>query len=117
MDPGWFADPLKDCKMEVFLAVFDITAWAEGWGSGSGRALSSEPGSRRLGDMPEDESPTTPSDGLASSESLLREVRLILKTWRCYRDRRVFQYLKHAVCRAEDSLTHQVLRRINPTEV
>jgi hypothetical protein len=46
-----------------------------------------------------------------------RAARLVLKTWRGFRDRRVFQYLRHAVCRAEDSLTHQVLRRINPIEV
>ena len=36
--------------------------------------------------------------------------------WRSFRDRRVFAYLRHAVCRAEDSLTHQVLRKISPIE-
>ena len=40
----------------------------------------------------------------------------ILRTWRSFRDRRVFAYLRHAVCRAEDSLTHQVLRKISPVE-
>jgi len=42
--------------------------------------------------------------------------RRILKKWRGFRDRRVFAYLRHAVCRAEDSLTHQVLRKISPIE-
>ncbi len=32
----------------------------------------------------------------------------ILRKWRSYRNRRIFVYLKHAVCRAEESLTHQV---------
>ena len=40
----------------------------------------------------------------------------ILRAWRSFRDRRVFAYLRHAVCRAEDSLTHQVLRKISPIE-
>ena len=57
-------------------------------------------------------------EGRGSAEEVQqRAARLVLKTWRCFRDRRVFQYLRHAVCRAEDSLTHQVLRRINPIEV
>jgi len=42
--------------------------------------------------------------------------RRILRVWRSFRDRRVFAYLRHAVCRAEDSLTHQVLRKISPIE-
>ena len=43
-------------------------------------------------------------------------VRRIGRAWRSFRDRRVFAYLRHAVCRAEDSLTHQVLRKISPIE-
>mmetsp|Transcript_10601 Transcript_10601/g.25796 ORF Transcript_10601/g.25796 Transcript_10601/m.25796 type:complete len:373 (+) Transcript_10601:59-1177(+) len=54
--------------------------------------------------------------GGVTEEIRERAAWLVLKTWRCFRDRRVFQYLRHAVCRAEDSLTHQVLRRINPIE-
>lgn len=42
--------------------------------------------------------------------------QVILKCWRGYRDRRIFLYLRHAVCRAEDSLTHHVLRKISPVE-
>jgi hypothetical protein len=37
-----------------------------------------------------------------------RAAKRILQKWQSYRDRRIFVYLKHAVCRAEESLTHQV---------
>ncbi|EKX34623.1 hypothetical protein GUITHDRAFT_90419 [Guillardia theta CCMP2712] len=40
----------------------------------------------------------------------------IWRCWRSFRNRRIFAYLRHAVCRAEDSLTHQVLRKISPLE-
>ncbi len=42
--------------------------------------------------------------------------RRVMRAWRSFRDRRVFAYLRHAVCRAEESLTHQVLRKISPIE-
>mmetsp|Transcript_12583 Transcript_12583/g.28911 ORF Transcript_12583/g.28911 Transcript_12583/m.28911 type:complete len:337 (-) Transcript_12583:2407-3417(-) len=42
--------------------------------------------------------------------------RKIWKCWKSFRNRRIFAYLRHAVCRAEDSLTHQVLRKISPLE-
>ena len=45
-----------------------------------------------------------------------RAARKVLRAWRSFRDRRVFSYLRQAVCRAEDSLTHQVLRKVAPIE-
>ena len=48
--------------------------------------------------------------------TMQRAARKILKMWQSFRDRRVFAYLRHAVCRAEVSLTHQVLRKIAPIE-
>ena len=53
---------------------------------------------------------------LKMDSTMQRAARKILKMWQSFRDRRVFAYLRHAVCRAEVSLTHQVLRKIAPIE-
>ncbi|XP_033124978.1 putative uncharacterized protein CXorf58 [Anneissia japonica] len=41
---------------------------------------------------------------------------MIERCWCRYRDRQMFQLLKHAICAAEHSLTYEVLRKISPTE-
>ncbi|XP_077987846.1 uncharacterized protein CXorf58-like [Glandiceps talaboti] len=43
-------------------------------------------------------------------------VRIIERTWCSYRDRQMFRLLKHAICAAEHSLTHEILRKVCPTE-
>jgi hypothetical protein len=43
-------------------------------------------------------------------------VHKIFKCWIGYKNRRIFIYLRHAICRAEQSLTYQVLRKISPQE-
>jgi hypothetical protein len=54
--------------------------------------------------------------GMALDANRELAARKILKVWQSFRDRRVFAYLRHAVCRAEDSLTFQVLRKVTPIE-
>jgi hypothetical protein len=44
---------------------------------------------------------------LSKLEIERRSVNTIFKCWSGYKNRRIFIYLRHAVCRAEQSLTHQ----------
>ncbi|XP_071798955.1 uncharacterized protein CXorf58-like [Asterias amurensis] len=42
--------------------------------------------------------------------------RSIERCWCAYRDRQMFKLLKHAICAAEHSLTHEILRKVSPME-
>jgi hypothetical protein len=49
------------------------------------------------------------NDGdLSTVDIQRRSLNRIFKCWNSYKNRRIFIYLRHAICRAEQSLTHQV---------
>ncbi|XP_022095200.1 putative uncharacterized protein CXorf58 [Acanthaster planci] len=57
--------------------------------------------------------------GSAIQQRELTEIlaaRAIERCWCSYRDRQMFKLLKHAICAAEHSLTHEILRKVSPTE-
>jgi len=43
-------------------------------------------------------------------------VRIIERNWSSYKDDQMFKLLKYAICAAEHSLTHEVLRKVSPSE-
>ncbi len=56
-------------------------------------------------------------DALSTLDIERRSVNTIFKCWSGYKDRRIFIYLRHAVCRAEQSLTHQVDPTSDPQHI
>ncbi|CAL1527866.1 unnamed protein product [Lymnaea stagnalis] len=45
-----------------------------------------------------------------------KAVLSIEKAWIAYRDRQMFKLLKNSVCAAENSLSHEILRKVSPRE-
>ncbi|XP_074657958.1 uncharacterized protein CXorf58-like isoform X2 [Tubulanus polymorphus] len=43
-------------------------------------------------------------------------VRMIERAWISFRDRQMFNLVKHAICAAEHSLSYEILRKISPKE-
>jgi len=43
-------------------------------------------------------------------------VRMIERVWCSFRDKRMFKVLKRSICSAENSVTHEVLKKLNPNE-
>jgi len=68
------------------------------------------------------EAPIYTPDRKASPELNQLEVERILaaraieRAWMSYRDRKMFNLLKHATCAAESSLSYEILRKISPKE-
>jgi len=42
--------------------------------------------------------------------------RVIERAWLAYRDKKMYNLLKHATCAAEHSLSYEILRKISPKE-
>ncbi|XP_038049860.1 putative uncharacterized protein CXorf58 [Patiria miniata] len=60
---------------------------------------------------------TQPSPVLQQRElTEILAARAIERCWCSYRDRQMFKLLKHAICAAEHSLTHEILRKVSPME-
>ncbi|XP_054551785.1 uncharacterized protein CXorf58 homolog isoform X2 [Talpa occidentalis] len=45
-----------------------------------------------------------------------RAAKIIQKAWLCYSDKVIFQLLKHTVCAAEFYATHEILKKVSPSE-
>ncbi|XP_002736551.1 uncharacterized protein CXorf58-like [Saccoglossus kowalevskii] len=58
------------------------------------------------------------SQGVLSDRDVSRilATRILERAWCSYRDRQMFRLLKHAVCAAEHSLSHEILRKVCPSE-
>ncbi|KAK2150952.1 hypothetical protein LSH36_381g02102 [Paralvinella palmiformis] len=60
----------------------------------------------------------TPTKTLLTDNEIKRilAARRIERCWLGYRDRQMFKLLKHAICAAEHSLSHDILRKVSPRE-
>lgn len=58
---------------------------------------------------------TSPTLKAEEVERLLA-ARIIERAWLSYRDRKMYNLLKHATCAAEHSLSYEILRKISPKE-
>lgn len=56
--------------------------------------------------------------GKINERELIRQAAasIIERAWVTYRDKQMFRLLKHSVCAAENSLSHEILRKVCPKE-
>ncbi|XP_062940599.1 uncharacterized protein CXorf58 homolog [Cynocephalus volans] len=54
----------------------------------------------------------------AKTKTTKRDIaaQIIQRAWLCHMDKIIFQLLKHTVCAAEHSVTHEILKKVSPLE-